>query len=177
MSYGGIDCVASSWRSAVSDVHVVALEGVDVAGQELALLLVERRRSGRSGSRSLAEIVARARWRALLTEATLVSSSSATSSAFQRSTSRRISTARCRGGRCCSAATNASRTVSREAARSAGSPSAGSTRPSGIGRIQVASGSVPLIGAAALCAGPRSIGRARRSRPFSMSRQTFVAMR
>ena len=42
--------------------------------------------------------VARARWSALLTEATLVSSSSATSLAFQRSTSHRISTARWRAG-------------------------------------------------------------------------------
>ncbi len=53
-----------------------------------------------------------------------MSRSSATSVAFQRSTSQRMSTARCRGGRCCSAATNASRTDSRASATSAGSPSA-----------------------------------------------------
>ncbi len=72
---------------------------------------------------SCASSVARARCSALLTDGTLVSSSSATSVAFQRSTSHRISTARWRGGRCWSAATKASRIVSRAAATSAGSPS------------------------------------------------------
>ena len=80
--------------------------------------------------------VARARCSALLTDATLVSSSSATSSARQRSTSRRMRTARWRGGRCWSAATNASRIDSRATATSAGSPAVGTTRASGIGSIQ-----------------------------------------
>ena len=75
----------------------------------------------RAGRRRDLAIVARARCRALLTEATVVSSSSATSVACQRSTSQRISTARWRGGRCCSAATKASRIVSRSTAISAGS--------------------------------------------------------
>jgi hypothetical protein len=48
----------------------------------------------------LDSIVARARCRALLIDATLVSSSSAASLAFQRSTSQRISAARWRAGRC-----------------------------------------------------------------------------
>src|SRR6266542_2595603 len=82
---------------------------------------------------SLASSVARARWSALFTDATLVSSSSATSDAFHRSTSHRISTARWRAGRCWSAATNARRIVSRATATSAGSPSAGTTSVSGTG--------------------------------------------
>ena len=70
-------------------------------------------------------MVARARCRALLAEATVEPSSSAVSSAEKRSTSRRMSTARWRGGRCCSAATKASRTLSRSPASSAGSVTAG----------------------------------------------------
>jgi hypothetical protein len=111
-----------------------------------------------------------------LTDATLVSSSSATSLAFQRRTSRRMSTARWRAGRCCSAATKARRSVSRDIASSAGSPSSGSTRLSGIGSSQVASGCV-VSGLSMPPAGPKSIGRARRWRPSSIVRQTFVAMR
>jgi len=57
-----------------------------------------------AGVTLFASRVARARCSALVTDATLVSRSSATSDAFQRSTSHRISTARCFGGRCCSAA-------------------------------------------------------------------------
>ena len=53
--------------------------------------------------------MARARWRALLTDATVVSRSSATSVACQRRTSRRISTARWRAGRCWRAVTKARR--------------------------------------------------------------------
>ena len=120
--------------------------------------------------------VARARWSALLTDATVVSRSSATSVACQRSTSHRISTARCRGGRCWSAATNASRIVSRASVTSAGSPS-GTTRPSGIGSIHVTSGSVFRFSTTGSRDGPMSIGLARRFRPSSMSKQTFVAMR
>jgi hypothetical protein len=64
--------------------------------------------------------VDRARCNALVTDATVVSRRCATSSAFQHSTSRRMSTALCRGGRCCSAATNARRIVSRCTANSSG---------------------------------------------------------
>ena len=121
-SNGGIDCVASSWISDGERVDVVALERLDVAREQLARR--PRRAAARSSrGTSSRSSVARARWSALLTEATLVSSSSATSVACQRSTSQRISTARWRGGRCCSAATNASRIVSRATATSAGSPS------------------------------------------------------
>ena len=51
------------------------------------------------------------------------------------------------------------------------------TRPSGIGPSQVASGSVGPSGPSAMPAGPKSIGRARRWRPLSMSMHTFVAIR
>lgn len=112
-----------------------------------------------------------------MTEATEVSSSSATSLAFQASTSRRISTARCLGGRCWSAATNARRTDSRATAASAGSATVGRMRPSGIGSSQVFSGR-GLSAAWASGVGPvRSTGRARLLPAFSMSRQTLVAMR
>jgi hypothetical protein len=111
-----------------------------------------------------------------LTDATLVSSSSAVSAALQRSTSRRISTERWRAGRCCSALTNASRSVSRSCASSAGSAASGSTRASGIGSSQTFSGSVVTSASAGVPAPLRSIGRARRLRPSSMSRQTFVAI-
>ena len=87
-----------------------------------------------------------------------------------------MSTARCLGGRCWSAATNASLTVSRDCATSAGSPS-GTIRPSGIGSIQLTSGRVERCSATGSPAGPRSIGRARRLRLSSMSKQTFVAIR
>jgi len=73
-------------------------------------------------------------------------------------------------------ATNASFTVSRATATSAGSPS-GTTSPVGTGSIHVTSGSVCRFDSTGSRAGPRSIGRARRSREPSMSRQTFVAMR
>ena len=72
-------CVASSCSSEVSDVQVVALERVDVAGEQLALRVVERARVRRRRRARLAASVARARCSALLTDATVVSSSSATS--------------------------------------------------------------------------------------------------
>jgi hypothetical protein len=62
---------------------------------------------------SASSTVLRARWSALLTDAAVVSSDCATSRAANASTSRRISTARWRAGRCCSAAMNASSTLSR----------------------------------------------------------------
>ena len=121
--------------------------------------------------------MARARWSALLTEATELPSSSATSLADQLSTSRRISTARCRGASRWSAAMNASRIDSRATAVSAGSPADASTRSSGTGPIQVASGSPVPTGVSTLDGEARSIGRARRRLPLSRSRQTFVAIR
>ncbi len=47
----------------------------------------------------------------------------------------------------------------------------------GIGSIHVTSGRVFRFDMTGSTDGPRSIGRARRSRPFSMSRQTLVAIR
>ena len=52
-----------------------------------------------------------------------------------------------------------------DAATSAGSPSAVVTSRSGIGSIQVTSGSALRFATTGSCAGPRSMGRARRSRP------------
>jgi hypothetical protein len=72
---------------------------------------------------------------------------------------------------------NASLIDSRISATSAGSPFDGTSRLSGIGRIQVASGRTSPSGESADFGGARSIGRARRSVPSSMSRQTFVAIR
>ena len=135
-------------------VHVVALERLDVAREQLARRPRRRRRRRRSALTSLASSVARARWSALLTDATLVSRSSATSVAFQRSTSQRISTARWRGGRCCSAATNARRIVSRATATSAGSPSAARRGRPGSARSRSTSGSVLPIGPIGLPRGP-----------------------
>ena len=75
--WGGIVITASSRSSATSAVDVGALPGVDVAAQQLALRPRGRARPTRAGAS--ASIVARARCSALLTAATVVSSSSATS--------------------------------------------------------------------------------------------------
>ena len=73
-----------------------------------------------------------------------------------------MSTARWRAGRCWRAATKASRTDSREAASSAGSPCTGITRSSAIGVTHMCSGSVAAGGSSADTGPPSSIGRARR---------------
>jgi hypothetical protein len=117
-------------------------------------------------------MVSRARCNALFTAATVLSSSPATSAARQDSTARRISTARCRGGRCCNAATNASRTVSRPSART----SAGSTRSSGTGRTHADAGSGSPSGVPSAEGEVRSIATARRCALRSMSTHTFVAI-
>ena len=129
--------------------------------------------SVRSGStvssvRPRSAICAWARWRAELTAAVVVSSASATSAADQRSTSRRMSTARCRAGRCCSAATNASRIESR---------SATTTAASGTGSSQGISGSSSSASPAIESAVPRPAGSGRRGRPSRLVRQTLVAIR
>ncbi len=121
--------------------------------------------------------VARARCSALFTEATLVSRSSATSVACHLSTSQRMSTARCRAGRCCRAATKASRIDSRAAATSAGSPSVLMTRLSAIGCTKVFSARGRSWAVATADDGPRSIGRARRWGARCMSMHTLLAMR
>jgi hypothetical protein len=72
---------------------------------------------------------------------------------------------------------NASRTDSRANATFAGSPDDGTTSESGAGSIHTASVSGGGSGRSACEAGSRSIGRARRWREPSMSRQTLVAMR
>ena len=83
------------------------------------------RRAGRCSC-----MVARARWRALLAAATLVSSSEAVSAAGQPSTSRRINAARWRGGSTCMAARNVSSIVSRSMATLSGRSAVGATSSS-----------------------------------------------
>ncbi len=114
-----------------------------------------------------------------MTEATLVASSSAASAACHRSTSHRISADRCRAGRCWSAATKASRTDSRAAARSAGSPSSEMTRESAIGCTNSELGRYLSASTTSVTgvAGPMSIGRARRCGLRIMSMHTLLAMR
>ena len=120
-------------------VDVVALERVDVLARRSSWLVVGPRRA----DVAVVEAAARRAWPGPAAarcspRRRSCPSSSATSSAFHRSTSRRISTARCCGGRCCRAPMNASRIDSLATATSPGSPS-GTTRPSGIGSIHVAS--------------------------------------
>ena len=127
--------------------------------------LTYRTRSSRPGALSgqagltaptpLAASVPRARWRALVTDGTLVPRSSAASLARNRSTSQRRRAARWRGDRCRRAAARASRSASLRAAISAGS----------------------LVGASPGSSGSSSTGSGRRARLLSMSRQTLVAMR
>ena len=102
--------------------------------------------------------VARARWSALLTDATEVSSSSATSEASQRRTSRRMSTARWRAGSCCRAATKARRMDSFSTASSAGSRS-GAISVSGMGSIHILSERAFRFFSNGSTAGPRSMAR------------------
>ena len=113
-----------------------------------------------------------------MTEATLVSSSSATSVACQRSTSHRMSTARCRGGSFWRAATKASRIDSRAALTAAGSPRRSITFSSATGWTKACSGRVSTALASATGVdGPISIGRARRCGLRTMSTHTLLAMR
>ncbi len=67
--------------------------------------------------------------------------------------------------------------LSRAAATSAGSPSSGTTRASGMGEIHDSSGRAAPVKEPELPGGPKSMARARRWRRRSMSRQTLVAMR
>jgi hypothetical protein len=124
---------------------------------------------------SIALSVDLARCNALVTDATVVSRRCATSSAFQHNTSRRISTALCRGGRCCSAATNARRIISRCTANSSGLLFISATL-SGIGWIQICSDIGSSMAGPAFAGRLRSMARARRCALRSTSRQTFVAV-
>jgi len=75
------------------------------------------------------DMVALARCSALVTEASLLSSMSATSDDRNPSTSLSTSTARCRGGRCCTAVTKASAIASLASYRASG-PALASGSPS-----------------------------------------------
>src|SRR5690606_18167857 len=126
--------------------------------------------------------VARARWSALFTAGTVISSVSAVSAADQLSTWVSNKTARCFGGRYCSAATNASRMLSRRMVYSTGSTlsSAGRASASGIGSTQYSPGcwlsDISLLTTTG--SGVLSIGRTRRRSALpSTSRQTLVAIR
>ena len=123
-------------------LHVVALERLDVAREELALLRVGGRRPARRPrARSPRAWPVRAGARCSPTRRSSRGAPPPRSPATA-APRRGCSTARCRGGRCWSAATNARRIVSRATATSAGSPSSWTTSASGAGSIHVTSGSV-----------------------------------
>jgi len=96
LSMSAIAAMSARLAAAMYRSRIARLSGLGSADAVQSV-----RRSGRCRRR-----VGRARCRALLAEATLISSSSAVSAAGQPSTSRRISTARCLGGRCWTAARN-----------------------------------------------------------------------
>ena len=168
MSNGGIDCVASSWISDVSASMSYALERLDVAREQRAVRLVEL------GATRRRRDVARAR-------------ASPAHAAARCSPTRRS----------CRAAPPPRRLPAQDLAEDQHGALARrevlqrgderqadrlardrDARPgSGIGWIQVTSGGTFRLLSTGSCAGPRSIGRARRSRPLSMSRQTLVAIR
>ena len=124
-----------------------------------------------------ASSVARARCKMLLTAGTDVSSASATSAAFHRSTSRSTSTARWRAGRCCNAAINASRMLSRDVTTEAGSfgslPSmaSGTGSSHGTSPCSTSGSSAPRLGA------PSPVGSGRLALPSSAVRHVLVAIR
>ena len=108
---GGIVSRASAVSSATTPVDVAGLERLGEARVDRALRARagQRRLVARTGGRGRS----RARCSALVTDASVSSSISATSAARKPSTSRRTSTARWRGGRRCSATMNASPIASR----------------------------------------------------------------
>ena len=86
--------------------------------------------------------------------------------------------ARCGGVRCCSAATNARRTLSRSTAAAAGSAGAlPQTTESGIGSSQVISAFCWRLACGSALGWPSPVGIGRRLRPSSAVRQTLVAIR
>ena len=130
-----------------------------------------------SGEGNSLDTVARARFSALVTDCSVVSSMPATSLAGKSSTSRRISAARWRGGSSCSAVTKASDMASRASYRASG-PAAASGRSSrnrsGYGSSHTTSpsrdGSGGSTSSDRLIAGLRLAAR-------SMFRQRVVAIR
>ena len=176
MSYGGIDCVASSWISDGQRLHVVALEGLDVALQQLA------RRPRSTGARASGVTSRRVERRPR---------------PLQRAVHRRdarLEQLRHLGRLPAQhLAEDQHRALARRQVLQRGDERQPDrlARDRHLGRIAV--GDDPAVGdrldpgrpraarsgsrRSGSRAGPRSIGRARRSRPFSMSRQTFVAIR
>ena len=119
----------------------------------------------------------RARWRALLTDWTLVPSSSATPCGLPPQHLAQDQHRPLSGREDLQSSDEGEADIRRRTASSAGSSVAGSTSTSGAGSIHVVSESGADNGVEAVAAGPRSTGRARRLRLFSMSRHTLVAMR
>ena len=158
-------------------VHVVALEGVDVAVQEGLLRLVERRRRGRRrpgrGCRA-SPAPAGARCSPMRRSCRAAPRPRRRASGAPRAGSARPAAAAAGAG--ARRRTRGGPTRGRSRPRPGRRPS-GTTRASGTGSIQTFSGSASGSGVSALRAGSRSIGRARRWLAPSMSRQTFVAIR
>ena len=130
-----------------------------------------------SAARASSSSRARARCSALLTDAVVVPSMTATSVAGNASTSRRTSTARCLGGRYCRLAMSASRSPSRAATMAAGSAESGVTIASGTGCSQLTS--VPASSRYASGSGSGSYrpdGSIRRLRLASSVRHLLVAI-
>ena len=105
---GGMVSHASSVSSATTR-SMSALSNASTNRPTSSRSRAERGTGARSASRPgrRASSVALARCRALFTDVSLLSSMSATSAARKPITSRSTSAARCRGGSCCSPATNA----------------------------------------------------------------------
>src|SRR4030095_2053005 len=82
------------------------------------------------------------------------------------------------GVRCCNAATNASRTLSRSTTSAAGSSAdPPQTTESGTGSSQVTPGRDTRDPCGSELGWPKPVGIGRRARPSSAVRQTLVAMR
>ena len=177
MSNGGIDCVASSLDQRRQRLDVVALERARRTGRAAR----GRSSSSSRGRRPDADLCARERRAGALERAVhgrdarlqqLGDLGRPASAAPRRGSARHAAAA---------AGAAAPRRTPGGSSRGRSRTSAGSPRPddepSGIGWIQSTSGSVCRFDSIGSQRGPRSIGSARRLRPLSMSKHTFVAMR
>ena len=158
-------------------LHVVVLERRDVAVEQRAVLVVERR-ARRSLARRLGRLPAWPAPAAARCSPTRRSCRAALRPRRPASGAPRRGSAPPAASAAAAAALRRTRAGSSRARRSSRQGRLRrATRLSGSGWIQVASGSVFRFASVGSRAGPRSIGRARRSRPFSMSKQTLVAIR
>ena len=163
---GGISHTASSREHRHDRADVLVPERLHVPVQQRALLRGRRarRRCPRPGAH-VVELGAGPLQGAVDGGGRGLRAASATSAARQRSTSRRMSTARCRGGRCCSAAMNASRMLSRPATIVAGSLPSAATRESGIGSSHGTSPRSTSGSPGCELGAPSPVGSGRRARP------------